>query len=248
MSTRSPFDLEAFIGSYTPVTLDAEQWFSVREHVVDAVRLLQPQTLDAARGLMKAIVRFLAHSTTDASTAWATLSPESINTYVARCVAAGDNQGSVQVWRRALNRVHLALHPEEGPAGRRSGDLPRDLNPYSPAELRSLEQKADEWLLAGDPGLAQILSLCAGQGVRPRDLIRHRIDLSTLKALQARLIELDASRLHLHRLRHTWLQKVLTQAEPVALVVTRHGLSSTDLRLFERVEPLGTAAGPLRSA
>ncbi len=104
MSTRKPFDLEKFLSKYTPTTLDDPEWQSVREPVLEAVRRLEPATLDAASTLLKAAVRFLAHSTTDAVTAWAALSPDSINTYVAGCLAAGDNQGSVGVWRRALTQ------------------------------------------------------------------------------------------------------------------------------------------------
>lgn len=231
MGDTDTFNLDTYFAGYAPKSLTNSAWLSVRLQVREVVGALEPETEGEAKNLLGSLTRYLARMCVEDAVHVSALTSDGIDRFVALERAAGAKDSTLGQISPCLRRLLRALGGS--PASKRCrkvGTRPR-FEPLNDSEWSIVRRVAEEAAMAGAAGLLDFLEAgekCGFHSAQLRDLGWGSPEIS---ALRAEVETHGGMRLELHRLRHRWLKDVLAAAEPLAEVVTRHGLTRRDLEL-----------------
>lgn len=224
-------------------------WDVVGGDVRDLVRMVGPLTQADARALLGAAGRFMARMVGQQVPSIDLLTDDAVTRFLELERLAGVPGGTLSQVSRRLRRLANARAGRAEPSRKRNCARVAALSPYSDADMTTLRVVAASEQAKGDGRLQLLLELVEQGGLRASALADHGLDSGVVAALRAVVREEAQLRLEMHRLRHRWLVRVLSQDAPVAVLMRRHSLGRDDLEtVLPGLQSAATSASVIRSA
>jgi hypothetical protein len=251
MANTESFDLETYLGMYVPKSLTPSRWAVLSAQVRDLVRLVAPTTEGEAKNLLGALTRYLARMGADQGDETPPLTADGIERFIALERTTGAEDSTLGRVSRQLRRLLAASNGEADPAARptKGGSRP-PFNPVTDDEWDELQRISRDWATHESEGsMTAFLRVGEECGYDAAAMASAGWGPAKIAAIRRTIVAEAGPRLELHRLRHRWLKRVLSESVPLSTLVTDHGLTRRDLeRAVQGFTADGGSAALLRSA
>lgn len=226
MVNTESFDLEKYLDAYVPKSLSPSQWAVLSAPVRNLVRQIAPTAEGEAKNLLGALTRYLARMGGGAGDDVPALTADGIDRFIALERSVGAEDSTLGRVSRQLRRLLAVANGQSDPAGRRTkGGSRPPFDPMTEIEWVELQRLARD----GEANLAAFLGVGEVCGYAAASMASAGWGRSEIATIRRTIASEAGSTLDLHRLRHHWLTRVLSEPVPLSTLVTAHGLTRRDL-------------------